>query len=531
MSADLLAEFGQDSGPPQRSAGKPQAGQPQTSLISGPDHHDDDFFASLSAGNQNKPQAFVTSLANQHPAPTLRQSPGFELFKLPRHENSDVLFDAETDTPANDTEDDWGDFEEPETTINYQPERPENVTLEVRPPVADLLDSLSLKDSVSSANINNSAPEKTLAPVVNSSESTWDDDSFGDWEDFTDAPSTAKDVSTRGNHAAKAAKKVSSFPQRTLPRAVNASEPIWEDGSSGEWEVLTNAPSARRTSQHAPTEIRKKTKPAAKNISTAQQSTHEDDFEDWGDFADGPATPPISKQKPKPASSKSATPILDPRSFISSTPSPTPTVRPTNIPPPSVLLSLLVEILSALQKEALKAQPRSTPPAQKESIAIKIHTTLTTSARIIAGRSLRWKRDTILSQSMRIGPAGKPGGMKLSTVNKHEDVKESQDAVDVLRLWRERAVLFNAVVQGVGRKPVPVFTDPTALKVVLARAEEGAIKASHACALCALKRDERVLRVDEGDVNDSFGEWWTEHWGHTGCRLFWESNRALLLQR
>jgi hypothetical protein len=63
------------------------------------------------------------------------------------------------------------------------------------------------------------------------------------------------------------------------------------------------------------------------------------------------------------------------------------------------------------------------------------------------------------------------------------------------------------------------------------RSEEGAIKASHPCALCALKRDERILRVDEGDVNDSFGEWWTEHWGHTGCRIFWERNKDLLLQR
>lgn len=131
---------------------------------------------------------------------------------------------------------------------------------------------------------------------------------------------------------------------------------------------------------------------------------------------------------------------------------------------------------------------------------------------------------------MRIGPAGKPGGMKLSSVNKHEDVKEEQDAVDVLSLWRERAALFNAVIQTAGLRPIPPIPGPSALKVIIAKPEQGGIKAGHACALCALKRDERVLKVDE-DVQDSFGEWWTEHWGHTGCRVFWERNSGLLGQR
>lgn len=118
--------------------------------------------------------------------------------------------------------------------------------------------------------------------------------------------------------------------------------------------------------------------------------------------------------------------------------------------------------------------------------------------------------------------------MKLSSVNKHEDVKEEQDAVDVLTLWRERAALFNALIQTAGLRPIVVPAG--ALKVVTARPEQGALKAGHACALCALKREERVLRVDE-DVQDSFGEWWTEHWGHTACRVFWEGNKGLLGQR
>ncbi|KAJ5947810.1 hypothetical protein N7466_000825 [Penicillium verhagenii] len=506
MSADLLAEFGQGSGPPQSSAGNPQAGQQQTS--SGLDHSDDDFFSSLSTSKQhNRPQISVSRPpANQYITPTSRQPPGFELFNLPRHENSEVLFDAETDTPGNDTEDDWGDFEEPESVAsNFQAQQSENIIPKVRPPVAqyqtaqiDLLDSLSLRDSTPTTEKHTALSKRISAPTSKSPVPTWDDDSFGDWDEFTDAPSATVSAS-----------------QATAKNPVT--------------KIIAK-------------QMKPSTK-ASKAISTApRQIIQEDDFEDWGDFNDGPAAvapapapAPIQKPKSKPNSPASASAhapsTINPRNFLFSTPTSPPAVRPTNIPPPSVLLSLLVEVLAALQKEALKAQPRNITPAQKEETALKIYTTLTTSARIISGRSLRWKRDTILSQSMRIGPAGKPGGMKLSAVNKHEDVKESQDAVEVLKLWRDRITLFNAVVQGVGQQPIPVFTDPTALKVVLARAEEGAIKAPHACALCALKRDERVLRVDEGDVNDSFGEWWTEHWGHTGCRIFWEKNKDQLLQR
>lgn len=118
--------------------------------------------------------------------------------------------------------------------------------------------------------------------------------------------------------------------------------------------------------------------------------------------------------------------------------------------------------------------------------------------------------------------------MKLSTVNKNEDIKEQQQAVDVIGLWRDRAAVFSSVVQASGQKPVPVITNT--IRAITASAEQGALKAPHACALCGLKRDERLPRVDEG-VEDSFGEWWTDHWGHTDCRDFWESHSKLLDQR
>ncbi|KAJ5574364.1 uncharacterized protein N7459_008791 [Penicillium hispanicum] len=492
MSADLLAEFGQGSGPAQSQPTRPQA----HSLIDDLEPTDDEFFDSTAAAFQDKPKSFnLIAPQSQHTTPASQQPPRFDVFDLPRPHDSDVLFDAAVDTPASETEDEWGEFEGPEAPS--QPSQPAHLTPAVQAAKAptprfqpyqntqisatvDLLDSLSVEDSVSSTKeLPNSAlksnqhPQEGKPPPA----SVWEDDSFGDWGEFADGPSVQPPPT-------KSPPKPNQFAPKPTP-----AQPTWDD----------------------------------------------DAFDDWGDFTDGPRAPSApSPAEPKPASKPSkATPNPAPRSFTSGTPAPaSKVVRPTNIPPPSVLLELLIDIFNNLQQEATKVKARDTAASARETTALRINNTLETAARIIAGRTLRWKRDTILSQSMRIGPAtGKVGGMKLSAVNKHEDVKEEQDAVDVLTLWRERAALFNTVIQAAGQRSIPAVPDAGALKVVTARADQGALKASHACALCALKRDERVLRIDEVDVQDSFGEWWTEHWGHAGCQRFWEANRHLLGQR
>jgi hypothetical protein len=370
----------------------------------------------------------------------------------------------------------------------------------------------------------------------------WDDDSFGDWGEFTEAQS-AKPLPPK-------------TPQFPIQRKTQEN-PLLEDDSFGDWGDFADESSTKspppKTSPKKQTSIKTAT-PKNGSISTKatpsikpkasitkrstnpnpQEPAWEDDaFEDWADFNDSlaPSNPKPTPSRPSRSPSTTTKTTPSPQSFTSNTPTSPPTVRPTNIPPPSILLEYLLTQLTTLQKAAQTAQTQPTP--QKALTATKIHNTLHTAARIIAGRTHRWKRDTLLAQSMRIGPAraGKPGGMKLSAVNKHEDVKEEQDAVDVLALWRERASLFNSVVQAAGQKPIPAVPDPAALRVVTVKSEQGGIKAGHACALCALRRDERVVRVDEENVQDSFGEWWTEHWGHTGCKVFWEENRGLLMQR
>ncbi|KAJ5095808.1 hypothetical protein NUU61_005164 [Penicillium alfredii] len=498
MSADLFAEFGQGSAPAQGSTGRQQTGQ-ASSLIPELEQSGDDFFGAggLQQIRPQPPSLGVVSSRSAAPAP--RQPPGFQIFDIPRQRDSDVLFDATLDAPASEDDDDWGEFEGPESTPQQGPSSHAPVKTVLPNPqprqdtgsisgTIDLLDSLTISNQTTKPPVTQVSGKKPQPqPSKNVCNQTWDDDSFDDWGDFTDGPPVKKSPS-RPTEKKKPQPHLKVKPSNPPPTT-------WED----------------------------------------------DSFDDWADFTDGPSTKPTPIKTKKPSASHPA-PGPAANSFLSGTAAPATAVRPTNIPPPSVLMELLQDVLEQQQKEATQArsQQRSsnttaTPPPTTTiaATASAIHVTLQTTARIIAGRSLRWKRDTILSQSMRIGPAhsGKAGGMKLNTVNKNENVKEEQEAVDVLGLWRERAVLFNAVVQAAGLRPVPAVAQPSALKVVTERPEQGALKAAHACALCALKRDERVLRVDEETVQDSFGEYWTDHWGHTACRQFWETNRHLLGQR
>ncbi|KAI9041192.1 uncharacterized protein KD926_007304 [Aspergillus affinis] len=284
-----------------------------------------------------------------------------------------------------------------------------------------------------------------------------------------------------------------------------------------------------------------KAKPQTKKVVPIKPSApaeEEEPFEEWGDFIDGPSTESPAKTTPRvdttrPTGNSNSTSTQKTSSQFSdvSNQSVHPSaVRPTNIPPPSVLLELFPQLFEQLRQDATHARRNLQQKKSVDVVASSILCVLKAVARVVSGRTLRWKRDSILSQSMRIGPArsGKPGGMKLNTVNKNEDIKEKQEAVDVIVMWRDRAALFNSIIQASGRRPIQAV--PENIRATTATAEQGALKASHACALCGLKRDERLPKVDEA-VEDSFGEWWTDHWGHTDCRQFWETHKDMLNQR
>ena len=212
---------------------------------------------------------------------------------------------------------------------------------------------------------------------------------------------------------------------------------------------------------------------------------------------------------------------------------------PSNVPPPSMLLSLASTILSSLPAE-LKSLAVSTKTAPShdqcsqnlETIANGI-SVLRAIARIIAGRKQRWKRDHLLAQSVRIGPShgGKTGGMKLTGLDKNETRREDQEVDEVIKTWRQQAGTLKAAlakVSNVADGPSLIVSDIS--ETLVARTAKGALSAPKSCVICGLKRDERVEKVDAG-VDDSFGEYWEQHWGHVDCKRFWDTYKGSLQQR
>ena len=211
---------------------------------------------------------------------------------------------------------------------------------------------------------------------------------------------------------------------------------------------------------------------------------------------------------------------------------------PSNIPPPSILLPLIATLLGSLTAN-LKTVTSYEPLNQPNTLSqLRASLSITrAAARILAGRKLRWKRDNLLSQSMKIGPAhsGKAGGMKLAGVDKAESRREDQEAAEALQAWKRQAGPFRSTIATVnGRLPeserfkIPDIAEN--MPVRQGKASEGMATAPRCCFLCGIKRDERVAKIDI-DVEDSFGEWWVEHWGHVDCVVFWENHKGFLRQR
>jgi hypothetical protein len=195
---------------------------------------------------------------------------------------------------------------------------------------------------------------------------------------------------------------------------------------------------------------------------------------------------------------------------------------PTNIPPPALLLSLFPPIFGSMD-DAFFKQTASQDAATRSAIlsdsrainSLKGYLALATvSGRIIAGRKSRWKRDTLLSQSMRIGPAGgRTSGMKVTSVDKAEAAKEDREVADVLKSWSQQIGRLKSVVadakktSSVDLGNIPELRDPIPVKSL--KQSDGAVVSTRPCGLCGLKREERVAKVDF-EVLDSFGEWWVQ---------------------
>ncbi|OAA34010.1 serine/threonine-protein kinase ppk6 [Metarhizium rileyi] len=209
---------------------------------------------------------------------------------------------------------------------------------------------------------------------------------------------------------------------------------------------------------------------------------------------------------------------------------------PMNVPPPSILLSTFPELFNTGNSlfDSLAGQS----PSFKQHVLSNTKTIRflqgyvllgATAARVIAGRKHRWHRDKVLAKSMSISAAGSKG-MKLASVDKQQSAREDREAADVVAAWREhigklRSAVATANSAGKANIKVPELAEKPQIQTA-----KMVPTAPKPCIICGLKREERVSKVDL-EVEDSFGEWWVEHWGHRACKNFWIEHEQLLRQR
>ncbi|TGJ84534.1 hypothetical protein E0Z10_g4217 [Xylaria hypoxylon] len=213
---------------------------------------------------------------------------------------------------------------------------------------------------------------------------------------------------------------------------------------------------------------------------------------------------------------------------------------PINIPPPSILLSVFAQLFDeaneylykpvSAQSQRIKDRVLSDP---KVYDFLRGYLSLAVvAARIIAGRRMRWHRDKFLSQSMSISTAGSKG-MKLAGVDKTQTTREDREVADLVSHWKGQVGRLRSAVASAnstktsGREQLNIPEITNTMQVQTARDVPTAPKS---CVICGLKRNERLSKVDH-EVEDSFGEWWVEHWGHVICKRFWLQHENTLRQR
>jgi hypothetical protein len=373
--------------------------------------------------------------------------------------------------------------------------------------------------------------EEEDAEVVGS----WgDEDDFGDFE-TSEAPAVSKKPTKPSPAPPKSVGSSSATVPASAIDLLGLDDPVETTNSTSQPPGLASVPKTKVATRKSPI-----TRPT---VIPRQESVVSND-DAWDDFEISPPTQP-TQPSPRTNILEEFPHIQLPKDILGDlTTLPTTTgVAPSNIPPPSVLLSIFPSVLTSLAHQFL--HPLSTLPSSQKSyflstteakIFLASYITLThILGHILAGRKSRWKRDKHLAQSMSIGPAtsGRSGGMKLAGLDKSEAGREDTEAQVVLSVWREQAGRLKTAVTGASvhgsKLTVPELGE--ALPVRVAKSSEGAITSTQACALCGLKREERVAKVDVA-VEDSFGEFWVEGTNmHRSCLRFWELFKTRLMSR
>ncbi|KAK3296006.1 uncharacterized protein B0H64DRAFT_442348 [Chaetomium fimeti] len=455
-----------------------------------------------------------------------------------RNPDPNVLFDAdfEVEHGADDDDDDFGDFETgtPATAIPPQ----------IAPPKS-AVDLLSLDpDPVPAAAVSTKKqpPGLTLSnTALQANEASYPEVPKSPYGSFQNRkPEPVKQLQVKPPTLAKAL-------QGSSAASLSA---IQDDDFGDNWEEFENIPDPKPTTAKPKPKAASKTKPTPKPPADAAVAP-EWEWQDWGGQDDQPSPPTTTTTakakttttKPKTTTTTSTT-TQPPQEEPPSPKGP----PPTNIPPPAILLSLfptLLDLASTTLLKPLLTLPTTSPAHQRVLAAPATLTFLRgylalarVAARLIAGRKPRWHRDRFLAQGMSISavPAGGGGqrGMKLAGVDKGRAAHDDREAAEVAAVWKRQVGRLRSVVAGVaaahsGEGVVGLRVPEVAVGLAVATAK-GVPTAPRACVVCGLRRDERVAKVD-GEVEDSFGEWWVEFWGHRECRNFWVGHESELRSR
>ena len=483
------------------------------------------------------------------PAEPRRQVPSRAPKPGPTHQRAatagaELLFDADDFSGGQADDDDFGEFETVQELPSFSSQARPGQSAAKAPSTSDLLSGLNLTEPASPY------PQAPKSP------------SFYDRNPFPGLAVTTPPQKTEDKTQGK--KKESPI---TAWPSFNNKSPSSNDILDEDWGTFGDLPAQKSQKEQQPTKaaltkkainpaVRSFAKPTIKPVK--EQQPAKSDW-DW-DPVDSPKTDLKKAAPAREAATESsgadASWDWDPVDAKTGADADvdanaaTDALPPTNVPPPSVLLSIFPELFETANRKLYQ-------PVSGQSFSIKKRilsdpktveflrgylALATVLARIVAGRRLRWHRDKFLSQKMSISAAGSKG-MKLATVDKAQTAREDREATDVVATWNEQVGRLRSAVaaantslqDGGGGATTTAVTQPhlripevrETAQVQTAKAVPTAPKA---CLICGLKRDERLVKVDH-EVEDSFGEWWVDHWGHTACRRFWLQHEEVLRQR
>ncbi len=206
------------------------------------------------------------------------------------------------------------------------------------------------------------------------------------------------------------------------------------DAFDSDWAEFEDKPQAPK---RQPPKSESESKTHSPKATAAATSDWE--WNEWGDSEKKDTPDPLQQLSPSPAPAEPTGP------------------PPTNIPPPSIILSIFPRASQPASSSLLKPMSSSSrpshnnassPTAQQSPSSAATFTLATVAARVIAGRKQRWHRDKFLMQSMSISAAsgGARRGHEARGVDKRAGGGEDREAGEVVAAWKQQVGRLRSAV-------------------------------------------------------------------------------------